>query len=298
MLPVEQAGLHCGSNGCGHSGRPDLCSPSNRRGFIAASLHPNPCPMRGGAPVEQAGLHCGHADHRRPVLDRPVLPVEQAGLHCGFWCGVAPGIFTRCSPSNRRGFIAADPDYVCVMALERAPRRTGGASLRPQGSASALRPDVVLPVEQAGLHCGGDDAGVVGAGGGGAPRRTGGAPCGDNERLLRTGTPRAPRRTGGASLRPDHHDQGSPAVSVLPVEQAGLHCGASCSASLAVVSARAPRRTGGASLRPVGVALDHGDSRGAPRRTGGASLRLSGLDDGRRARAGAPRRTGGASLRR
>ncbi len=61
MLPVVQAGLHCGDSTGQSGGTP-----------------------RHVLPVVQAGLHCGTALAAGAVNAVPaVLPVVQAGLHCG-----------------------------------------------------------------------------------------------------------------------------------------------------------------------------------------------------------------------
>ena len=240
VLPVEQAGLHCGDQTFGFDVADVECSPSNRRGFIAAG--------------------------NSRVLSR--MP-------------------RQCSPSNRRGFIAArrGPAGSPRQPLG-APRRTGGASLRHVRPRTGPLPRSVLPVEQAGLHCGIRQSQTPHARQPRAPRRTGGASL---RRGLQgregEGRASAPRRTGGASLRPNVPEQrindtgrcspsnrrgfiaapasaGSPHPTrqVLPVEQAGLHCGLRSPAITASSSLCSPsNRRGFIAASPLLVVVGAGD---------------------------------------
>ena len=158
VLPADQAGLHCGPSNRRLAAFVISCAPRRSGGAPLRHRTTGVIPARPARgcspPIRRGSIAATRAGCRRPA-DRPVLPADQAGLHCG-------------------GRLAE----TAVAARGGAPRRSGGAPLRPNPRASTVgRREVlpadrrgsiaastwtttsrttprVLPADQAGLHCG------------------------------------------------------------------------------------------------------------------------------------------------
>ena len=243
----------------GQAGRGDRqCSRPTRPGSIAAWSTARRAGdlarwcSRPTRPGSIAAVDVASAD---TVARRAVLPADEAGLHCGGTMASHAAVTTgcQCSRPTRPGSIAASATRAAGMPTrrrgapgrrgraplrhtvgtgradgrrQRAPGRRGRAPLRRRSADDGeQRPsDAVLPADEAGLHCGlhGDTA------------TTPSPSC-------------APGRRGRAPLRPPTLRRDPPcdgAGSVLPADEAGLHCGTSCApATSAVTSLRCSRPT-------------------------------------------------------